>query len=522
MKLLNYYLLLLAFVEGAAVMVCELLGAKLVGPYFGGSLYVWASALGVTLGALMTGYYLGGVLSAKNKNTFVYWALIIAGVLLLLMPKTGHWIMSTLIEGDPNTSVQSGSVISLMVFMFPQLVLFGLTSPLIINTLNQGKDKAGKMAGSVYAISTFGGIIATFLMGFYMLPELGIYVPAAIFGMLLIILSCIGLLLNKKYVGGMMSVVFILIGFINMGSSPVPKSNRFKVQYHSDGILGQVKVVDQQFITHSRGAKPARILFVNNTAQTIMDLQNPEYTLWDWSYYFPSAAGVYPKDSDVLLFGLGGGALVKQFGRLGFNLDVVELDERIKDVTLKYFGLDPATNVVVDDGRHYINTVQKKYDIITLDVFISETPPAQLISVESFKKMKEKLKPGGMVMMNFYGYLNGELGRSGRSVYKTFQEAGFDTKLFVTPGEEGARNLILLATTTEMDFTNCTYSEPGLPALGDITRYFVDPSTLDMTDAVTLTDDQPILEKMYIDCALDWRRGTNNYYTKFFIEEGIH
>lgn len=517
MKNSGWFLLLLAFVEGAAVMVCELLGAKQLGVYFGSSLYAWSGVLGVTLGGLMIGYYLGGVLSGRKKDNYVFMILAIAGTLLAFMPTTGRWIMPKFID----YSVQTGTVLSLIVFMFPQLVLFGMTSPMIINALNKNSGRAGKMAGSVYAISTFGGIISTFLMGFYLLPNFGVDMPAVFFGTVLISLSSIGLFKMKKSIPGILSVALLSVCFAGYFGQKEYSSRKYKVVYSSEGILGQVKVVDQMFTTYTRGAREARILYVNNTAQSIIDKKNPEYSLWDWSYYMPSAASVFPVGSDVLLLGLGGGTLVKQFQRLGYNVEAVELDERIVDVTQKLFSLDSKVPITVDDGRHFINTTKNKYDLIALDLFHSETPPTQMISVEAFKMMKNRLNEGGMVIMNFYGYLTGKLGRSGRSVFRTFNAAGFDTKLLVTPGAEGARNLILLACTDKKDFTKSEYTEPGLNPLGDLTRYFVEPETLDTTNTVVLKDDIPVLEKMYVDCAVEWRKGVNESFTKSFIREKI-
>ncbi len=54
------YLYLVAFIEGASVMAIELAGAKMIAPFFGTSLYVWASVLAVTLGGLAAGYFAGG------------------------------------------------------------------------------------------------------------------------------------------------------------------------------------------------------------------------------------------------------------------------------------------------------------------------------------------------------------------------------------------------------------------------------------------------------------------------------
>lgn len=184
------HLFFLAFIEGASVMACELMSAKLIAPFFGSSLYVWASVMGVTLFGLAAGYYSGGYLSEKIKRKdLVFWILLFAGVFLAVMPYTGVWIMTNTIE----MSVKWGSTFSLLVFMFPPLILMGMSSPVIINLINSNMEETGKSAGKVYAISTLGGITATYLVGFYLMPEFGIKWPAFIFGLMLFISSIVGL-----------------------------------------------------------------------------------------------------------------------------------------------------------------------------------------------------------------------------------------------------------------------------------------------------------------------------------------
>lgn len=56
------------FVCGAIVMVFELVGSRIVAPYLGTSIYVWTSIIGVILGSLSAGYYLGGKMADKNAN----------------------------------------------------------------------------------------------------------------------------------------------------------------------------------------------------------------------------------------------------------------------------------------------------------------------------------------------------------------------------------------------------------------------------------------------------------------------
>lgn len=516
---MKYYKLffLLSFIEGAAVMACELIGSKMIAPFFGGSLYVWAAVLGVTLFALMSGYYLGGFLSVKYpKKNLVYWILLFAGVFLMLMPFTSVWIMKHTID----FSVQMGSTLSLLVFMFPPLIFMGMTSPVLISLINESVETTGKSAGSIYAISTLGGIFATFFVGFYFLPEFGVKWPSYLFGISLMIIPFVLLLKNKAWLAGLF-IIPIFFSAKAHSVAPIYKNKGVELVYESEGIFGQLRVFDMPFLTFSRGWKKARVLMVNNTGQTMMDLDDPEYDVWDWSYYFPTAASVYPKGSDVLLLGLGGGTLVQQFKRLGFNLDVVELDKRIRDVAVNYFFIDPSTNIMIDDARHYINVNKKKYDIVTLDLFLNETPPSHVLTKESFMKIGDFLKEDGMIMMNFYGYISGDIGRASRSVYRTFLEAGFTVKLLVTPGSEGQRNLIFLASKKEKSFENVNYSEPDLPVITDLSKSFLDTDLISFDDGIILTDESPRLEKLYLPAALDWRRTSIDHNLKKIIDKKI-
>lgn len=512
--MLRKFLFFLSFLEGSAVMACELLGAKMIAPFFGGSMYVWAAVLGITLFALMSGYYLGGYISERIKRpNLVYWVLIIAGLFLMIMPYTSVWVMELTIDMD----IRWGATSSLLVFMFPPLLFMGMTSPILINMINQKVDSTGRSAGSIYAISTLGGILATFLVGFYLLPEFGIKWPCFVFGILLILFPLIALLKKKSYKALTVLIPILLMGFVN--SQEVKKESKsIKLQYSSEGIMGQIRVFDMPFRTFSRGWKNARVLMVNNTAQTLMDLDNPEYDVWDWSYYFPTAASILPEGSDALLLGLGGGTLVQQFKRLNFNLDVVEIDQRIKDVAIDYFHVDPKTNIMIDDARHYINTNKKKYDIVTLDLFLNETPPSHVLTKESFEKIKSFLNPDGLVMMNFYGYLSGEIGRASRCVHNTFEAAGFHVELFVTPGTEDSRNLIFLASHKPLDFSNTNYAEPELPVLKDITKHFVDKDLIKFSDGEVLTDQIPRLDKTYLKAAVEWRKSSIKYNLKKIID----
>lgn len=511
------YLFLLSFLEGGAVMACELIGAKLLAPFFGTSLYVWAAALALTLGGLTLGYFIGGKLSKKyaGSKALLYWVLIAAGLLLVLMPFTSEIIMNQTIS----MSLEGGAICSLIIFMLPPLMFMGMVSPIIINLLTQEITSAGNNAGNVYAISTLGGILMTFLMGFYIIPNFGLTNPAVITGIILAILPIFSLLYSKNKQVVAPILLIGLSAFLSL--SPDERYvDEYKILYQSEGILGQVKVVDHPSYDITPDSRMGRGLIVNNTLQTFVGIDNDlQYSIWSWAHYFPTAASIFPKKSKVLLLGLGGGTLVKQLQRLDFETDVVEIDKRIRDVSYDFFNLDRSTNVVIDDARHYVRTTDKKYDIVIFDTFLSEAVPEHLITVEGFKDTKKILNPGGMVMINFYGFIKGERGKAARSVYKTLSEVGFKTEVLATPGVESTRNLIFLASLEEKDFSNARYKEPNFEEIDDLYAYFLPLKSLNTSDAISLSDKKPQLARLYTKAAKEWKKSYNAYYQKYFMKK---
>lgn len=177
-------LYLVSFVEGGALMAVELLGAKMVAPYYGVSIYVWTAVLATTLGGLAAGYFTGGFISEKagNKNT-LYAIIALSGLWLLLLPSVGEGIMDSTLQLD----LRTGVTLSCLIILTPSVFLFGTVSPLIVKLLTPDASKTGKVAGKIYGISTVGGIIATFLMGFYMIPYIGIQKSLYISGAILLL-----------------------------------------------------------------------------------------------------------------------------------------------------------------------------------------------------------------------------------------------------------------------------------------------------------------------------------------------
>lgn len=166
-------------------MAVELIGAKLIAPYYGNSLYVWAAVLSTTLGGLTIGYYTGGNISAKHPNQKTLIKIIgVSALLVLAMPTVSGVVM----EATLGLELRTGIILSCILFLTPPLVAFGMVGPMVVRLLTDKVENVGRVAGTVYFISTLGGIITTFLFGFYLIPFWGLKMSSYLTGGALVLL----------------------------------------------------------------------------------------------------------------------------------------------------------------------------------------------------------------------------------------------------------------------------------------------------------------------------------------------
>jgi predicted membrane-bound spermidine synthase len=444
----------------------------------------------------------------------VFWFMLVAALLIPAMPLVAHALM---VAFEGMATVKSILLLT-SVYLLPPLLLLGATAPLIISILTRDAAEAGRVSGLVYAVSTVGGILGTFAAGFYLIPEFGLTRTAITSGIVLSILPLVMLLSLRHYPALAYPLLLALL--------LVPgKAEHFhpgvKVLYQSEGLLGQLAVVDVSYtVGASQAPRNDRILFVNRAGQTWVNLDTGQ-AVWDYVHYLKSIGSVLPPGSRVLLLGLGGGLTARNMQAIGHTVDSVELDERIPSIARDYFGLDSRSKVIVDDGRHYIRSTRERYDLIVFDVYQAEIPPAHMLTVETFRELQQRLNPGGFVLISYTGFVSGSAGYGARSIYKTLLEAGYQVRLIPTGANEDTRNNIYIATLGDIDFTR-----PRAPLIvggapRSLPELFVDASALDLEHAMVLRDNQPILEKLNLEAAAIWRASYHRIFTKPFLEMGI-
>ena len=141
---LSFYLVL-SFMEGGAVMAAELLGARMIAPFYGTTLFVWSSVIGVTLAALAVGYFIGGYLADWHPRNILLFSVLAAGsVLLALMPILAKFVL----EATSGMGIRTGSLVSALIFLLPPLACLGMTSPIIIRLASRDLQHTGRTAGT--------------------------------------------------------------------------------------------------------------------------------------------------------------------------------------------------------------------------------------------------------------------------------------------------------------------------------------------------------------------------------------
>lgn len=503
---MNKNLFLIAFLEGALVMIIELVGAKLIAPYFGSSIVTWTCILCTVVLALAIGYFLGAMLSKANQLDRVLLKILnLSFVVISFIPIIAHYLGGVMNEKSAYMGIIT---MSLSLLLIPN-VLLGTISPILIELLNRRNktNTAGKNSGRIFSISTFGGIVATLSYGFFIIPEFGLALPLILFCLVAWLIVVFGIFGKEHYqLLSFIPIIFIGAG-IFMGTAIINNKNL----YHSEGLLGQVTVAD---ITNKWSRKEDRILFVNRMGQTWVNKKTGK-SEWHYPEYMKSLASTYPTNSRVLLMGLGGGTIAKALEtELNLNLDVVELDVRIKEVAKDYFGYN-SSKTKIDDARHYLRRTNKKYDLIIFDVFKGEVAPSYLLTFESFNQAKSNLKSGGSIMINFNGFISGKNGLPLRSVHYTLIKAGYNVRTIFTGGKEKNRNAILMASLGKLNYDN-----PRHPIFigGQMrsTSELFSSNEIPKGKALLLSDDKPNLEILNIPASQSWRKDYKETFISHF------
>lgn len=408
----KHYLVLTLFITGAAVMILELIGTRVIAPIYGGGLFVWASLITVALTCLAIGYWIGGKIADKKPDFNIFYLIIlIAGILIAPISQISHPVLKWSVK----LGFRIGPLFSAYLLFTLPMVLLGMISPYAIKLATTELNVLGTTAGRLYAISTFGSFVGTLLTGFILIPVLGtakiLFLQSSI-----LILVWVGYhFINKKYSLTLLSLAFlgVPILFIYTPFLTYEDNENLKLIYKTESFYGQIKIFEEG---------NERKLYVDNIKQSSIDKST--YLPTSKVYYcFEMLPLFNRKGEDALLVGLAGANIPRRLWEYEIETDCVDIEPKIEYIAREYFGfLDYFGRIYIDDGRVFINRNKKKYDFVIVDVFTGDDIPFHLITKESFEEIKSLFKERGVLGINFIGELYGENSLAWKSVYKTLSQ----------------------------------------------------------------------------------------------------
>lgn len=411
----NALLLLVAFLSGAILMALQLSGSRVLAPFFGGSIFVWGSLIGVFLAALSLGYFVGGRLADRWPRAGLLGALLVAaGAFVLGLPRLGPLVCDAILGRD--FGPRGNPLLSCLILFFIPGMLMGVTSPFVIRLTAESIDRVGRTAGAVYSISTVGSIAGTIGAAFYLIPAMGTRAILYLLGALLMLAALLAAAAGSRPLSARRAAAAAAVLLAALGIAG-PASAQERVLLERDSAYHRLLVTEDG--RH-------RWLRADNIWHTQMDLQDPHGRGLPYACYTDIAFLINPNIRRVLVIGLGGGTIPKRFVRdyPEVVVDSVEIDPDVISIAQRYFHVRPGPRLRIHeaDGRQFLRRSREKWDLIVLDAYYADTVPFFLTTREFFEVVRERLTPQGVIANNIVGAVTGPRSNFFRSVYKTMAD----------------------------------------------------------------------------------------------------
>ena len=499
MKIERIYLSFLVFTAGFVSLGVELTASRLLDPWFGNSILVWAVLIALILLYLSIGYWLGGRMADRWPDTRILLILTgIAAFLVGLIPLIARPILqlTTDVFQEFDIAILVGSFAAVLLLFAGPVILLGMVSPFAIRLMMQRADDAGRVAGNIYALSTLGSILGVFIPVLLLIPNIGARRTFLALGLTLLGLSALGLMRIARKPALWLALAWVLLLiFYLLPSGPIhPESNTV---YERESLYNYIRVV-------SNGPE---VLLKLNEGAGVHSVYRPHMLLsdgiWDAFLIAPYFAPAPTRPGDVhnmLIIGLAGGT-VARLTTLAYGpipIDGVELDPAIIETGQHYFDMTEANlHPIAQDGRYFLNHDAGKYDIIIIDAYRPPYIPFQLTTSEFFAEVAAHLTPNGVVAIN--------VGRTAEDFSLVNALAATMKKAFPavfildepTPGAGLGNSLVIASHHFSLldDFYANTENLPE-PILAEAARRYRPYARVAPDEGIVLTDDKAPLEQI--------------------------
>ena len=435
---------IIVFLSGAIGMGLELIAARILSPYVGSSNVVWTSIIGIILISMSFGYWIGGKKADKNADiNELANILLYASLITSFIPLLETFVVKKIAETIPNLIV-AAILCAIAVFSIPSFIL-AMISPYAVKIKSKEETEIGLLSGKISSLSTIGSIVGTFLMGFVLIPKIGVSNINICVTILLFLMSFIVRENKDKKIIGM-NIFFICIMIILMILGKILfKANNPDIILDIDSQYSRiwVKKIQTEKATY-------KTLQVDSGLESYINTETQEMGAEYLKYY--DLFEYFKKDAKSTLL-IGGAAYTYPIHYLkkykDKTIDVVEIDDTMSKIAVEQFGLnikDEHLKIYNQDGRSYLNYSKNKYDTILIDAFKGLNAPFELTTYEALVNAKNMLNENGLVITNIISSLEGKSSEFIKYEYSTYKAIFDDVKIFKVHDIEksSSQNLILI------------------------------------------------------------------------------
>jgi spermidine synthase len=431
----------IAFLVGAAVLVLEIAGGRLLAPAFGSSIFVWTAQICTVLVALAAGYMYGGRMADKGDDyAKLSKMLILACATLAIALLISDYI---LLFGFLSGPKFGSFLMSIMIFFLP-CFFSGAVTPLLLRIYVASFQSVGNDAGRLYAISTLGSLIGALLSAYFIVPfmgaKLGVFLTALLFGVLAFAVKG---KINLNF--AIILVVLAGTGYAITIPSHVLISDKFNIIAELDSEYHGIRIAENS--TH-------RVLLMDSDAHSEIEKGSYEPVfVYVKEMVFATDKFLKGKGNGqkIGLLGLGAGSLADYYASKGYDFDAYEIDPKVYEIAQQYFNLttSPSLKVHIGDGRLMLSQQKPKYDVLLIDAFSSELSiPVHLATKEAVKIYADSIAPGGIAVMNIISSLDGPKGTVFQSISQTMREDFPYQAAIYNENRTEKQNIILIVSKT--------------------------------------------------------------------------
>ena len=404
---MNRYLYFAVFMSGMTTLAAELSASRLLGNVFGTSNLVWASIIGLILLYLTVGYFIGGRWADRSPSAATFYTILTWGAFTVgLIPIASRPMLLWAARGMEvlNAPVAGGAFLATLLLFVVPITLLGCVSPFAIRLVVRSVGETGGVAGRVYAISTLGSLLGTFIPILILIPMVGTRLTYLSYAGLLLLVALFGLVqVNRRraLLHSWMLVALIGLGVWAATGSVKPIDG---LVYETESAYNFIQVVERgntRYLLLNEG-QGIHSVYTPGSLTTISGGRG----VWDYFLAGPffNHPPYYPRQvTSMASVGLAAGTIPKQYSEVfgPIPIDGIEIDAEIVAVGREHFDMrEPNLNVIVADGRAALARSPNTYSVIGVDAYRLPYIPWQLTTQEFFVEARDHLTPDGVVIIN--------------------------------------------------------------------------------------------------------------------------